>query len=76
MEHIRTVTQERSYYRNVCKISSDDLKRIFTTDIAFKVTPIAAMILPLSNNMTCHYSFDMAQQVKHKNLSPYNNNDV
>jgi len=57
-------------------MSSDDLKRIFTINGDFKVPPPAAMILPLSNNMTCHYSFDMAQQVNHKNLSPFHDNDV
>ena len=66
-----TVTEERSYYRSVCKISSDDLKRTFTTNSTFQVPPPAAMILPLSHNIICHYSFDMAQQVNNKNFSSF-----
>ena len=70
------VTEEQSYYRSVCKISSDDLKRTFTTNGTFQVPSLVAMILPLSHSITCHYSFDMAQQVNNKKFSPFHNYDV
>lgn len=62
-EHITAVTVERSYYRSVCKSSCDELERTFTIDGLCRLPPPGAMILPMSHNMTCHYSFDMAQQV-------------
>ena len=36
---------------------------MFTIDGLYRLPPPGAMILPMSHNMTCHYSFDMAQQV-------------
>ena len=68
-EHITAVTIERSYYRSICETSRDELKRVFTIAGSYQLPPPGAMILPMSNNMTCHYSFDMAQQVNYYNQS-------
>ena len=62
-KHIAAVTAERSYYRSTCKTCDENLKTIYTVDGSFQPPPPAAMIQPMTNDTTGHYSFDMAQQV-------------
>ena len=42
---------------------------MFTIAGSYQLPPPDAMILPMSNNMTCYYSFDTAQQVNYYNHS-------
>ena len=66
------MTKERSLYRSVCKSGAEELKKEFTVDGSYTPSP-GAMILPMSHNTTCHYSFDIAQQVSYNNQLTYYN---
>ena len=68
-EHIIAVTVEWLYYCSICETSRNELKRVFTIAGSYQLPPPGALILPMSNNMTCYYSFDMAQQVNYYNQS-------
>ena len=61
--HLDAVTQERKLYREVCKSSRDTLKATYSTDGVLQPPPPRSAIPPCSEQMTMHYSFDMAQQV-------------
>ena len=61
--YVTAVTTERSYYRSTCKTCDENLKTVYTVDGLFQPPPPAAMIQPMTNDTTGHYSFDMAQQV-------------
>ena len=62
--HLDAVSAERKLYRDVCKSSRDTLKATFTTDGYLQPPPPRSNTRPCSVEMTMHYSFDMAQQVK------------
>ena len=63
-EHITLLTKERSYYRNICEESKKNMHLLCTADAgSFEPPPPHSMIVPLSNDTTVYYSFDMAQQV-------------
>jgi len=62
--HLETVTSERSLYRSACKSSRDSLKTMFTAADVFQPPSPSSFLSPKSHNITVHYSFDMAQQVK------------
>ena len=40
----------------------NELKRVFSIAYSYQVPPPGATILPMSNNITYHYSFDIPQQ--------------
>ena len=61
--HLQLATQERSYYRSVIDASKEVLKETFTIAGQLQVPPISACLSPGTNNITMHFSFDMAQQV-------------
>ena len=50
----------------------NELKRVFTIAGSYQLPPPGAMVLPISNNMTCYYSFDIPQQ----QVSYYNHSYV
>ena len=52
----------RAHYRTLCKESKATLREVFTQD-KFNPPPPHSSLPPLSNPITVHYSFDMAQQV-------------
>ena len=62
-DHILAVTTERSYYKDICKKSKENLVKLYTTNEQFNPPLPGARIPPLSNDTIIHYSFDMAQQV-------------
>ena len=62
-KHLAAVTKERSYYRNICEESKENIQQLFTSAGEFQPPAPGTMIPPLQNNTTIHYSFDMAQQV-------------
>ena len=59
------VLAKQVYYKDACKASTTVLKACFTgPDGNFKPPSTVACIQPLQSEMTVHYSFDFAQQVK------------
>ena len=62
-EHLLLVTQERSLYKEVLDESKRQTQAHFLLEGKFTPPPPHAMIVPASNNITVHYSFDFAQQV-------------
>ena len=71
-EHLRVVTRERDYYRQVCKDSRDLLKAIFSKDGTFYPPPATLNYAAMSLDCVVHYSFDMAQQVCNLTVLTYN----
>lgn len=66
--HLDAVTQERKLYREVCKTSRETLKTTYSSaDGVLHPPPPRCTVPPCSVQMTMHYSFDMAQQVKVNN---------
>ena len=61
-EHLLAVTKERSYYRSACKQGRSDLEALFSSNGSFQPPPPASALRPLCNDITVHFSFDMAQQ--------------
>jgi len=61
--HVNLARNERSHYRTLCKDSKSILKETFTQEGTFNPPPPHSSLPPLSNPITVHYSFDMAQQV-------------
>ena len=62
-EHITAVAKECSYYLNICEESKNTYLSYTSTVGSFEPPSPHSMIVPLSNDTTVHYSFDMAQQV-------------
>lgn len=70
--HLELVKEERNTYREVCKASRQNLKDIFTTaDGTCQPPPPSSMTPALSTKTVMHYSFDMAQQVKHVYINTF-----
>ena len=61
-EHLLLATKARSYLKGQVKEAKDAVKSHFT-DRDVVVPPIGSMPTPRCNNITIHFSFDMAQQV-------------
>ena len=57
--HLSLAKSARAHYHTLCK---DTLREVFTQD-KFNPPPHSSLP-PLSNPITVHYSFDMAQQVQ------------
>ena len=57
--HLSLAKSARAHYCTLCKESKANLREVFTQD-KFNLPP---PLPPLSNPITVHYSFDMAQQV-------------
>ena len=62
-KHIELVTSERSFYKELIKASKETAKDFFK-EILHQLPSPGAMVPANTYNMTMHYSFDMAQQVK------------
>ena len=62
-QHIFVVSQERDYYRELCKDCREKLKAIFCQDNVFCPPPTTLSFTAMSLDCKVHYSFDMAQQV-------------
>ena len=62
--HIILTTKERSYYRSQCKESKRVVHETFTKNDQFLPPPPYSSLPPLQNDITVHFSFDMAQQVR------------
>ena len=64
-KHIELVSAERAYYKDACKASTTALKACFTGPDGNFTPPSTGSCIPtLQNEMTVHYSFDFAQQVR------------
>ena len=57
------MTQERSFYRGELEESKRQIMSHFVEGGVFVPPPPRAMIVPASNFIMAHYSFDFAQQV-------------
>ena len=57
------MSQERSYFRTVVQTTRNGVRQHFSADDCFSPPPPHSCLLPSSNAITCHYSFDFAQQV-------------
>ena len=62
-EHLFLATQERSYYTSAIESSKEILTNTFTVNGTLTVPPINACLPAKVNDITMHFSFDMAQQV-------------
>ena len=62
-KHLEIVKSERSLYKSLCKTSTSTLKTHFGEDLQ-QLPPPGSMVPVNTHNITLHYSFDMAQQVK------------
>ncbi len=60
--HLLLATKARSYLKAQVKSAKDTIKSHFT-DNDLAVPSVGACLMPASNNITVHFSFDMAQQV-------------
>ena len=63
--HLLLVTQERSFYKKVLEESSKQQITSHRSGTFFPPPP-RAMIVPASNSIMVHYSFDFAQQVHYR----------
>lgn len=59
-EHLTLATQARSYLRSQVELAKRDIKAAFTSP-----PPLDACFQACSKEITMHYSFDFAQQVRH-----------
>ena len=62
-QHLLLASKERSLYRSVCNDAKQEPRKVFTINDEFSPPPPFSSLQPCSNQMTRHYSFDMAQQV-------------
>ena len=60
--HLQLSTEERSYYRTIIDTIKEVLKNTFTDDGQLIVPPVNACVPPRSQDITVHFSFNMAQQ--------------
>ena len=60
--HLQLATKARSYLKSQVKSGKETIKDHFT-DKGLAVPPVGACLAPVSNTITMHFSFDMAQQV-------------
>ncbi len=60
--HLLLATKARSYLKAQVKSAKDTIKSHFT-DKGLAVPSVGACLIPASNSITMHFSFDMAQQV-------------
>lgn len=61
--HLLVATKARSYYKGQIDKAKESVKITFTEDNVLSVPSINARLQPRTNQMTMHFSFDMAQQV-------------
>ena len=64
LEHLSTVTSERSFYTTVLKECKESITNHFTVDGTFSPPPLYSRAAPNSTPIKAQYSFDYAQQVK------------
>ena len=70
--HQELVEEKCNRYREVCKASRQNLMDIFTTaDSTCQPSPPSSMTPALSMKTVMHYSFNMAQQVKHVYIATF-----
>ena len=62
-DHLTLVQLERSFYKTTCDTCRQQIYDHFTINDTFEPPPINSDILPNSNDISAHYSFDYAQQV-------------
>lgn len=60
--HLLLATKARSYLKSQVKTAKDTIESHFI-DRDLDVPSVGACLMPASNNITMHFSFDMAQQV-------------
>ena len=60
--HVQLAREERSHYRSVVA-TAKQVVDTFSVDGQLQVPPVNACLPPASNDITMHFSFDMAQQV-------------
>ncbi len=60
--HLMLATKARSYLKAQVKATKDTIKSHYT-DKGLPVPSVRACLSPASNEITVHFSFDMAQQV-------------
>ena len=61
--HVLAVQKERSYYRSVVQKSKEDVKKAYSQTGEFIPPSPSSCLMPNSNDLTVHYSFDFAQQL-------------
>ena len=59
-EHLLLVTQERSFYKKELEERKQKITSHFVERGVFVPPPPRAMIVPASNSIMAHYSFDFA----------------
>ena len=62
-DHVLAVQKERSYYRSVVQKSKEDVKKAYSQTGEFIPPSPSSCLMPNSNDLTVHYSFDFAQQL-------------
>ena len=63
-DHLKIVGEERSAYRTICKTTRQNLKDHYEVDGTLQPPAPGSMVPAMNTEITMHYSFDMAQQVK------------
>ncbi len=59
-----------------CSYSAKDTIKNFFVDRGLDLPAVGSCLAPMSNDITMHYSFDMAQQVWYNSLTHDNNKHV
>ena len=62
-DHLTLVQLERSFYNTTCDTCREQIYDHFTINDMFEPPPTNSNILPNSNDICAHYSFDYTQQV-------------
>ncbi len=63
LDHLHTVTTERSYYTTILKECTDSILTHHTVNGTFAPPPLHTRVQANSVRIKAHYSFDYAQQV-------------
>ena len=63
-DHLKIVGEERSANWTICKTTRQNLKDHYEVDGTLQPPAPGSMLPAMNTEITMHYSFDMAQQVK------------
>ena len=72
--HLQLAIEEWSYYRMIIDTAKEVLKNTFTDDGQLIVPPVNACVPSRNQDITMHFSLDMAQQVRTCTCTVYINN--
>lgn len=61
--HLALARKEREYYKSAIEVAKEVLWNTFSINGEIVPPAVSACLRPMTNNITKHFSFDMAQQV-------------